>query len=304
MKKLFFYIRHPLKGFHRQAKKGRLNWMPDKLYLSLMFRYYMGYWMDWKHPKTFNEKLQWLKIYNRNPLYTKLVDKYEVRDYIAKTIGEEFLIPLLGVWDKFEDIDFDKLPNRFVLKCTHDSGSYIICKDKNSFPFQEAKKKLGTAIKKNFFYTAREWPYKNTFPQIIAEKYIEDSNGVLLDYKFFCFHGNVNSVMICLDRHIHDTKFYFFNRNWELQKLNIRGKNAPEGFTIPKPSRINEMFSIAEKLSKDIPFVRVDLFECNGNIYFGEMTFFPDGGFDANLLPETDAHFGELINLTKLKGNK
>ena len=298
------YVLNPDYRFLINAGLGWYNSMPDNVFLERKFKILMGKDLNLENPQTFNEKLQWLKIYNRNPLYTKLVDKYEVRNYIAKTIGEEFLIPLLGVWDRFEDIDFDKLPNQFVLKCTHDSGSYIICKDKNSFPLQEAKKKLGTAIKKNFFYAAREWPYKNTFPQIIAEKYIEDSNGVLLDYKFFCFHGNVNSVMICLDRHIHNTKFYFFDRNWELQKLNIRGKNAPEGFTIPKPSRINEMFSIAERLSKDIPFVRVDLFECNGNIYFGEMTFFPDGGFDANLLPETDSYFGDSINLIKLKESK
>ena len=281
--------------------RGLLNWMPDAILLRILFRLRVGYGLDLKNPKKFNEKIQWLKLFNRNPLYTTLVDKYAVKQCIADKIGKQYIIPTLGVWNKFDEIDFDKLPDQFVLKCTHDSGSYIICKDKTKFDVNHARKKLSSALKRNYYYAGREWPYKNVPPRIIAEKYIEDRNGAFVDYKFSCFNGNVDCVMVCLDRHINDVKFYFFDKNWNLKRLNVRGKNAPEGFTIPKPSCMDEMFELAAKLSKDIPFVRVDLFECDGKVYFGEMTFYPDSGFDANLLPETDDYFGSLIDLSIIK---
>lgn len=274
--------------------------IPDAIYLKLKFKKEMGRSLDLKNPLTFNEKLQWLKLYNRNPLYTTLVDKYAVKQYMSKLIGEQYIIPTLGVWENFEDIDFDKLPNQFVLKCTHDSGSYVVCRDKSKLNIDEARKKLAIALKKNYYYPGREWPYKNVPPRIIAEQYIEDRNGALIDYKFSCFDGYVDCVMACLDRHLNDTKFYFFDKEWNLKRLNIRGKNAPADFTIPKPSCMDQMFDIAAKLSEKIPYVRVDLFECDGKIYFGEMTFYPDSGFDANLLPETDKYFGQLIDLSKI----
>jgi len=274
--------------------------IPDSVFLKLKFKKMMGYSFDLKKPQTFNEKLQWLKLHNRNPLYTTLVDKCAVKPYIAKLIGDQHIIATLGVWKSFDDIDFEKLPNQFVLKCTHDSGSYVICKDKSKLNIDEAREKLAGALKTNYFYSGREWPYKNVPPRIIAEQYIEDRNGALVDYKFSCFNGYVDCVMVCLDRHLNDTKFYFFDKDWNLKRLNVRGKNAPADFTIPKPPCMDEMFEMAARLSKDIPFVRVDLFECDGKIYFGEMTFYPDSGFDANLLPETDKYFGQLIDLSKI----
>ena len=274
--------------------------IPDSIFLKLKFKKKMGYSFDLKNPQTFNEKLQWLKLYNRNPLYSTLVDKCAVKPYIAKLIGDQHIIATLGVWNSFDEIDFEKLQNQFVLKCTHDSGSYVICKDKSKLNVAEARKKLSAALNSNYFYSGREWPYKNVPPRIIAEQYIEDRNGALVDYKFSCFNGYVDCVMVCLDRHLNDTKFYFFDKDWNLKRLNVRGKNAPADFTIPKPPCMDEMFEMAAKLSKDIPFVRVDLFECDGKIYFGEMTFYPDSGFDANLLPETDKYFGQLIDLSKI----
>lgn len=262
--------------------------------------HYMGRPLDLANPRTFNEKLQWLKLYNRNPLYTTLVDKVAAKKWATEKLGEQYIIKTLGVWPRFDDIDFNKLPNQFVLKCNHDSGSYVICKDKKKLDLAQAKAKLDGGLKRNFYYKFREWPYKNVPPRIIAEEYMADKNGVLVDYKFACFHGQVDNVMVCLDRHINDVKFYFFDRDWNLKRLNVRGKNAPEGFTIPKPPCMDEMFDIATKLSEGIPFVRVDLFECDGKIYFGEMTFFPDSGFDANLLPETDLYFGQMIDLDKV----
>lgn len=282
------------------------RYIPDKVYLKLLYYKRLHRIISFKNPKTFNEKLQWLKIFDRNPKYTKLVDKYEVRKYISDKIGEKYLIPLLGAWDNFDEIDQNALPDQFVLKCNHDSGGVMICKDKNKFDFERARSFFSFRIKNNYYYNGREWPYKNIKPKIMAEKYMEDSKGELVDYKFFCFDGKVDNVMVCVDRNKKDTdtKFYFFNQNWELLRLNIRGKQAPEGFTLKKPKCMDDMFAIASILSKGIPFVRIDLYECNEQIYFGEFTFYPDSGFDNNLLPETDIYLGNLLKIDNIRRKK
>lgn len=279
---------------------GRL--IPDKLYLQIKFRLSVGRKLDLKNPKTLNEKLQWLKLYNRREKHITLVDKYAARDYIAKTLGEEYLIPLLGVWDSPEEIDFDSLPDKFVLKCNHNSGGGMcVCKDKSKLDVKKAKSKLATGLKEKYFYSGREWPYKHVKPRIVGEKYMTDSPDVdcFTDYKFYCFGGNVDSVMVCIERNTGNPKFYFFDKDWQLKRYNKRGKEAPEGFTLPKPENMDKMFQIAETLSKDCeaPYVRVDLYNSNGKIYFGELTFYPDSGFDPNRLPETDLYFGSLTKL-------
>ncbi|SHM48007.1 ATP-grasp fold amidoligase family protein [Ruminococcus flavefaciens] len=275
--------------------------MPDSLFLRLFYKHHMGKKLNLKDPKTFNEKLQWLKLHDRRPEYTTMVDKYAVKKYVADKIGEQYIIPTLGVWEKFDDIDFDKLPDRFVLKCTHDSGGLAICKDKSNFDMQAARAKIEKSLKTNYYHSLREWPYKNVPPRIIAEKYMtddENSEG-FTDYKFFCFDGKVDCVMVCLDRYTGDTKFYFFDKDWNLKRLNKRGKAAPEGFTIPKPECMDQMFELAAKLSEGITFVRVDLYQSCGQIYFGELTFYPDSGFDENILPEADEYWGRLLKLKK-----
>lgn len=281
-----------------------LNFLfPDKLYLSLLFRFKMGYWMDWKNPKTFSEKLQWLKLYNRRPDYTTMVDKYAVKEYVAKIIGEEYIIPTLGVWDRPEDIDWDSLPQKFVLKTTHGGGSggVVICKDKTTFDKADAIAKLKKSLNECIYKSLREWPYKGVQKRIIVEQYLSDEsiynkNGIT-DYKFFCFNGYVDNVMVCIDRELKDTKFYFFNKDWIVLPLNKRGLEVEPDFKLPKPIEIHKMFEIAGKLSESIPFLRVDLYFINNKIYFGETTFFPDGGFDSNLLHGTEMNFGNLINL-------
>lgn len=292
------------KIFNVLRGRGLLNGLPDTVYLKCIYNFTFGRKLDLKAPKTFNEKLQWLKLNDRNPLYTKLVDKYEAKKYVADIIGEEYIIPTIGVWDRFDDIDFNSLPDQFVLKCTHDSGGLVICRDKKEFDIEKAKSKIESSLKNNYYYWGREWPYKNVPPRIIAEKYMSDKSGELIDYKFFSFNGYVDCVMVCIDRHINDPKFYFFDRDWNLKRLNVRGEEAPEGFTLDKPDCMDEMFGIAEKLSENIPFVRVDLYAINGKTYFGEMTFFPDSGFDANLLTKTDEYFGDLIDLKPLMKKK
>ena len=283
---------------------GVYDKLDDNKYLEKKFKVKIGKTLNLNNPITFNEKLQWLKLYDRRPEYTMMVDKYKVRDYIADQLGGEYLIPLLGVWDDPDEIDFDALPNQFVLKCNHNSGlGMCICKDKSKLDIKKVKEELRKGLRQDYYLTGREWPYKNIPRKIICEQYMEDSSqkDSLTDYKFFCFNGVADCVMVCLDRFSGDTKFYFFDKNWELKRLNIRGKNAPEGFTIPKPICMDEMFRIAEQLSVGMPFSRIDLYECNGKVYFGEITFFPDSGFDANLLPETDQYFGEMIDLSIVK---
>ena len=279
------------------------KFIPDKIYLQLLYYKHFHRFIDFKNPKTFNEKINWLKLHNHKPEYTQMVDKFAVREYIAERIGEEYLIPILGVWDDPCKIDFDRLPNRFVLKWNHDSGSVVICKDKAKLNIPETVAMLASKKNHNGYWYGREWPYKNVKPLIIAEQYMTDTpeSNDFTDYKFFCFNGYVDCVMICMERSSGDTKFYFFDKDWTLKRLNKRGKEAPDDFTVDKPECIDEMFRIAQILSKDLPFIRVDLYQSCGRIYFGELTFFPDSGLDANLLPETDKYFGNLIDLTLCK---
>ncbi len=280
---------------------GFFNWMNDEKFLKMKFRLYMGRELPITNPKTFNEKLQWLKLYDRNPIYTTMVDKYAVKKYVADIIGEQYIIPTLGVWNRFDDIDFNSLPNSFVLKCTHDSGGLVICKNKSNLNKERIRKIINKSLRRNYYNTSREWPYKNVPPRIIAEKYMtddENSEG-FTDYKFFCFDGKVDCVMVCLDRYTGDTKFYFFDKDWNLKRLNKRGKAAPEGFTIPKPECMDLMFELAAKLSEGLSFVRVDLYQSCGQVCFGELTFYPDSGFDENILPEADEYFGSLIKIKK-----
>lgn len=288
------------------SKLGFYNNMNDKKYIEKLFKASMGYPIDLDNPKTFNEKLQWLKLYNRNPEYTRLVDKYRVRSYIRQKLGEEYLIPLLGVWDDPDDIDFESLPNKFVIKCNHNSGlGMFICKDKTKLDIQSVKDNLKKGLGQNYYLMGREWPYKNVPRKIIAEEYMVDNSNSneFTDYKFFCFNGYVDCVMVCLDRNTGNPKFYFFDRDWNLKRLNKRGKNALKEFTIPKPECIDDMFAISSKLSKGFPFVRIDLYQSFGQIYFGEMTFYPDSGFDNNILKESDEYFGKLIDLSLVKND-
>lgn len=288
------------------ASQGFYDNIDDKLYLKRKYKACMGKELNLANSKTLNEKLQWLKLYNRKPKYTMMVDKYAVRKYIADTIGDEYLIPLLGVWDNPDDIDFDALPNKFVLKCNHNSGlGMCICKDKSKLDVGKVKTELRKGLQQDYYLTGREWPYKNVKRRIIAEKYMTDSPDIdeFTDYKFYCFNGYVDCVLTCIERSTGNPKFYFFDKDWKLLRYNKRGKEAPADFTLPKPENIEEMFRIASELSKGIPFLRVDLYNSSGKIYFGELTFFPDSGWDPNRLPEIDLYFGNLVDLECVNGD-
>lgn len=273
---------------------------PDELYLKIMFYVNMGRRLDLDDPKTMNEKLQWLKLYDRKPEYTSMVDKILVKDYVSEKIGPQYVAPLLGVWDKVEDIDFDSLPDEFVIKANHSGGNLavLICPDKAALDVRKAKSYLRKSLRYDVYRAYREWPYMNVQKRFFAEEYLGKD---LVDYKFYCFNGYVDSVLVCIDRQIGDTKFYFFDREWNLKRYNQRGKAAPADFTLPKPEGIDEMFGLAARLSEGIPFVRVDFYDVNGKVYFGELTFYPSGGFDSKRLPEADLHFGSMINLPDVK---
>ena len=277
--------------------RGKYNDMPDKEYLQRKFRAKLGTSLNLDCPQTFNEKLQWLKIYNRKPEYTVMVDKYKVRDYIAQMLGEEYLIPLLGVWDDPEDIDFDALPNRFVLKCNHNSGSGMcICKDKSKLNIAKVKAGLRKGLKQDYYLTGREWPYKDVPRKIIAEKYMEDASGDLKDYKFYCFNGEMKFVMINSDRNTsRPTRADYFDRyfNW----LDFTWGYSHAEVHPQMPERFEEMVAIANKLAKGLPHIRVDLYECNGKIYFGELTFFDGSGFDKIEPLEWDFKIGKMLEL-------
>ena len=273
---------------------------PNKLYLKLMFRCRMGYWMDFDNPKTFNEKLQWLKLYNRNPFYTTLVDKYAVKEYVANLIGKEYVIPTLGVWNNAKEIDFDKLPNQFVLKTTNGGGGdVVICKDKSKLDRKYVVKHLNQSLKKSIYKNLREWPYKNVPPRIIAEKYMEDDSGNLCDYKFHTFCGEPKVLLVVSDRFGDSHGHYDYFDVSSFKQLDFCAKNGrpPQKTEMSQPLNFQEMIEIVKKLSEGLGYVRVDLYNVRGKIYFSELTFFDGSGFDRFNPEKWDYIFGEWLKL-------
>lgn len=274
----------------------------DELYVKLIFRLHMGKWPNLKNPKTYNEKLQWLKLYDRNPDYTKMVDKIEAKKYVASIIGEEYIIPTIGVWDNPDDIDFDLLPNQFVLKCNHGCGDMCICPDKSKIVPEFIKKSLNEGLKRDYFKIWREWPYKNVKRRVIGEEYLVDESGFeLKDYKFFCFDGKPKFMFIASDRQLknEETKFDFFDM--EFNHLPFQNGHLNANHSIAKPSSFELMKELASKLSKGIPHVRVDFYDVNGHVYFGELTFSHWSGLVPFQPEEWDYKFGDMIELPTYK---
>lgn len=273
------------------------RFVPDKWYVKLEYRCLMGKRLDLKHPQTFNEKLQWLKIYDRRPEYTTMVDKYAVKQYVADRIGAEYIIPTLGVWDRPELIEWDGLPDKFVLKCTHNSGGLVICKDKKKLDKDAAIKKLSGALERDYYLASREWPYKNVPRRIIAEQYLEDATiEDLRDYKFFCFNGKMRVFKIDFDRQT-DHKANYFDRNGKLLPYGEKVCPPQKDKQLEIPQNFEEMIKVVEKLSEALPFGRIDFYNVNGKIYFGEITLFPAGGFGAFTDEKFDYELGGYIQL-------
>lgn len=279
------------------------GWIPDKPYLQMMYYLKMGKWLNLDGPQTFSEKLQWLKLYNRKPEYSTMVDKLQVKDYVADIIGSDYIIPTLGVWDNPENIDFDSLPNQFVLKTTHGGGGggVVICRNKTYFDKNAAVNKLRISMKQSIYKTLREWPYKNVKPRVLAEKYIEDSTLDLIDYKFYCFHGKPLFCQVITNRSTKET-IDFFDMRWQHQKfygLNpVFGPKFCRADIIPsKPIYLDTMRGIATRLSQGIIFCRIDMYEVQEKIHFGEMTFFPASGFGVFAPSQYNKIIGDLIEL-------
>lgn len=287
------------------ALLGLYNRLSDEDYLKLVFKANVGQELNLNEPKTFNEKLQWLKIHDHNPQYTLLVDKYAVREYIKNKLGEEYLIPLLGVWDSPDSINFANLPNQFVLKCNHNSGlGMCICKDKEKLDIQRVKKELRKGLRQDYYLSGREWPYKNVQRKIIAEKFMvsqsTDEEGIK-DYKFMCFNGHVKCSFVCSERFSKEgLKVTFFDRDWNILPFERHYPKSEK--KIPKPQNYELMIEFAERLSKNIPFVRIDFYEIEGKIYFGEITFFPGSGLEEFTPVESDYMLGSWLELPIING--
>lgn len=282
--------------------KGFFVFLSDACFLKMRYRLSTGKKLNLSDPKTFNEKIQWLKIHNKNPQYTQMVDKVLVKEYVASVIGEEYIIPTLGVWDDPRDIDFNTLPNQFVLKCNHDSGGNVICKNKANLDLQKVIKKLIKTQKRNAYNAGREWPYKNVKRKILAEAYLEDAETQeLRDYKFFCFNGEAKLLFIASDRQNKgvETKFDFFDMDFVHLPIINGHPNADE--PPKKPENFALMQELAGKLSEGIAHVRVDFYEVNGKVYFGELTFFHWGGFMPFEPEAWDETLGGWIDLSLVK---
>ncbi len=286
------------------------SFVPDEPYLKMLYRIRTGQKLHLDPPVTFNEKQQFLKIHDHSTEYSKMVDKAAVKEYIADTIGEQYVVPMYGVWDDARDIDFDSLPDRFVLKCTHDSGSWIVCSDKSTFDREAAIKKLNKAVKRNYYAGKREWPYNGLKGRILAEKYLEDvmedgkpSGKPLSDYKLFCFNGEPKVVLIVEGRPSGSLEGqrsavrHIYDMDWNMIPLGIMDQK-PANIPFERPAQLDEMAELSRKLSKGIPFLRVDFYIVDSKVLFGELTFYHRSGFDKFDPPKYQKIWGDYLDLS------
>ena len=299
---LFYYIiQHPQKYYKYRILRSLVTrfsrFYSDRNYLEIMFPLGTGYKLDLDNPQTFNEKLQWLKLNYHKPIFSLMVDKAEAKNYVSGIIGEEHIIPTYKVYTSVDEIDFNKLPDQFVLKCTHDSGDIVICKDKSQFNCKEALNQLKKGLKFDYFYMGREWVYKDVNHRIIAEKYMADEDGELKDYKIFNFGGEPKIIEVDFNR-FKDHRRHLYTTEWIKIDATIRYPND-ENTEIKKPKQLEQLLEFARKLSKGHPFLRTDFYIINNKIYFGELTFYHDGGFSQITPFEFDVEMGSWIELPK-----
>lgn len=301
MQSVFYYLQNPAETFQKISDKiifGTAPLWPDRLYIETVYKRINHVSLNLDSPQTFNEKLNWLKLYNQNPLYTKLADKYLAKEYVAGVIGEEYVVRNYGVWKTFDEIDFDSLPDRFILKATHDSGGVTICRDKSQLDMLALKIKFDRILKTNYFYKLREWVYKNAEPKIIADELLDDHSGhELTDYKFWCFNGEAKIMYITnKGENIYEN---FYDMDYTPIDINHGYPRRFPEYT--KPQNFELMKSLAAKLSKDIPFVRVDFFDIDGKVYFGEFTFYDWAGMKSFVSKDWDKLLGDWIKLPIVK---
>lgn len=302
MKKIREYLKNPYKTVLFLANHNCLNWVSDENYAKLTYRAKLGRKLDLNNPVTFNEKIQWLKLYDRNPEYSGFVDKYESKNIVKDLVGEEFVVPLLGVYDSFDEIDFDVLPNQFVIKTTHDSGGYVIVRDKSELNVAEAKKKIESSQKRNYYKYSREWPYNNVKPRIIIEEYIVGKDGEeMKDFKLFCFNGEFKFGFIISGRSQKVLKMKYFDKDFNFIPVKQGGDKYIMDESIPKPKSFDKMVELTKTLTKGFPFVRMDFIEVDDRLYVGEFTLYHWGGTMPFEPGEWDRKFGEFIELPTQK---
>lgn len=328
IKKICNLLFSDAKRFEYLSRHGFYKWMKDEKYLKKKYYLSTGKKLDLDNPRTYNEKLQWLKLNDRKNIYTRIVDKYEVKDYVKNAIGAEYIIPTLGVYNRFNDINFKELPNKFVIKCTHDSGGLVVVRDKTKMDVRACRKTINKSLRRNYYYYGREWPYKNVKPRILIEEYIDVNKGErslgnkkaitvnelqkengLLDYKFMCFNGVVKCLFLDIGvigkgtRHSENYYRNVYDRDFNLLPFLETRENYPR--EIIQPKNYKKMVEVAEKLSKNIPHVRVDLYNVDGEILFGEMTFFHGSGLSNRFYPdEWDKKLGDMIDLDLVTKNE
>lgn len=299
LKGLKSYLHKPHGWFFFLASRGLTNCMSDERFLRAAYRYSMDRELALDDPTTFNEKLQWLKLYDRKPIYTQMVDKFAVRQLIADSIGAEYSVPLVGgPWEKPEDIDYDALPEQFVLKCTHDSGGLVICRNKAELDREAVRAKLAKCLRRNYFWAKREWPYKDVPPQIIAERYLQDGDTQNLNvFKVFNFCGVPTLIQTVQNDKTRAETIDYFDTEWNLLDLHQNFPNS--AVPLLRPETLPEMLHLSTRLSEGFPFLRTDFYEVNGRVYFSEFTFYSDSGFERFYPDSWDAKLGALIRLPK-----
>lgn len=296
--------RHPIWTFRYVMERSMDKRMDDETFLRFIYEFKFEKPLNLVEPKGFNEKLQWLKLYDRKPVYTTMVDKYAVKSFVADKIGEEYVIPTYGVWDHFDDIDFNLLPDQFVLKCTHDSGGLVIVRDKKELDKDMAREKIEACLKRNYYYQGREWPYRDVKPRVIAEKYMEDgkpeaSDKSLNDYKVLCFHGVPKLIEVHQGRRTAEHYQDFYDTDWTKTSIQQEGeKNSPHN--LPKPNNIDKMLRLSKLLSEGISHLRVDWYSVDGRLYFGELTFYDSSGLCRFKDERDELEIGSWIELEKI----
>lgn len=302
LRRFFLNLKNPEYTINYIKSNGKFDNLTDRRYLELLFKKNTGYALNLEQPRTFNEKLQWLKLYNRNPLYSNLVDKYEVRKYVTEKIGSQYLNTIYGVYKNFEEINFKELPDQFVLKPTHTSGDYFICKNKNMINYKKLKSDVDRWMERNYFQLHREWPYKNAEPRIISEKLlIQENSEELRDYRLFCFNGEPK--FIAVDFSITDknkTRRNLYDLNWDLMDATISYPRELE-IEVEQPEKLDELIEISRKLAKGIPHARIDFYIIKNQIIFGEITFFHQAGMGTIKPHSFDLQMGEWININSKK---
>lgn len=288
--------------FQYRLCKGHFDSLTDEAYLKKIYKLYVGRKLNLESPATYTEKLQWLKLHDRQPIYTVMQDKYLVREFIAKTIGEEYLIPLLGVWEDPKEIDFDSLPNQFVLKCNHDCASVIICRDKSELDRDAAIEKLKECLRRNYWIGGREWAYKGIPPKVIAEQYLQDgSSETLTDYKFFCCNGKAKMLLLASGTaHTKERRLDYYDTDFHRLPI-VRGSIANSQIDNKKPEQLDLLISLAEKIASGIPFIRVDFYLIQGKPYFGEVAFYPSSGLAEFHPIEWEKRVGSWIDISQVE---